>query len=86
MNNKTGYNGICETVTGQGQGGIPIPCFEVHWMGTNRKFCFSTWGGREGAFRAAQDYRRSKEAEALLTGPVHRHCKKAQNGAVSAAA
>lgn len=68
-NNKTGYNGICETITGQGNGRSPSPCFEVHWMGTNTKFCFDTWGGRDRALKVAIDYRRHKEWE-LERGPM----------------
>lgn len=70
-NNRTGVNGISLTYGRSGRRSKAImPCVSVSYRdsdgrNSNKKFYYSTYGGEEGAFAAAVDFRRKKESEML---------------------
>jgi hypothetical protein len=68
-NNKSGYNGICETFT-RNRKGEPIPCWSVTWASPPNKphcksFYFHDEQERKQALKEAIEFRKQREAEIL---------------------
>jgi hypothetical protein len=68
-NNRSGYNGICETFT-RSRKGTKIPCWSVSWnyppnKGHTKSFYFHDEQERKQALREARRFRKEREAELL---------------------